>query len=63
MAGDDEHPHHPRHALDYVRGFFSNWSTAEGSIAQKVARTFRNRARAWAPPFPNCCGHPGEPGC
>jgi len=60
-----DHDHHgrPRTAGDYVRGFFNNWSAYEGPFAKKVELTLRNRLRAHTPPFRNCCGHPGEPGC
>ena len=35
----------------------------EGSLANKLRLTLKNRARAYRPPFRGCCGHPGEPGC
>ena len=63
----DEHHHHGRGrgrpVGDHVRDFFTNWSSSQGSLAEKLALTLRNRARAYGPPFRGCCGHPGEPGC
>jgi hypothetical protein len=71
----DEHDHHDhdhrphgkggsrRTTADYVRDFFSNWSSFEGSTAEKLKLALRNRAQGLRPPFRACCGHPGEPGC
>jgi hypothetical protein len=52
-----------RSVRQYVRDFFTNWSGSDAPLTTKVARTFKNRARASVPPFRWCCGHPGEPGC
>lgn len=63
---DAPHEHHHQRGSSggpSPRNFFSNWSQFEGSLAEKVRLTLRNRARAYAPPFRGCCGHPGEPGC
>lgn len=74
MADHHDHHAHDHHGqpratggrrttADYVRDFFSNWSSFEGSTGEKFRLALRNRARGLRPPFRACCGHPGEPGC
>ena len=68
MSGSEEHHHHgpggKRTLADYTRDFLRNWDDYEGSLAEKVRLTVRNRAKAYlVPPIKGCCGHPGEPGC
>jgi hypothetical protein len=62
-----DHHHHGaggrRTIGDYARDFFTNWESYEGPLAEKITLTLKNRAKAYAPPFKGCCGHPGEPGC
>jgi hypothetical protein len=69
MSEDHEGHHHhgpgrKRTTADYARDFWNNWSTYEGSLAEKVRLMVRNRTRAYLiPPIKGCCGHRGEPGC
>jgi hypothetical protein len=67
VPGDQDHHHHGRggrrSSRDYVDDFFRNWSTYEGSLAEKLRLTLVNRARAARPPFRGCCGNRGQPGC
>jgi hypothetical protein len=73
---DDEHEEHEEHdhqhhgrqgnrtVGDYARDYFKNWNDFEGSFAEKVRLTIRNRAKAYlVPPIKGCCGHRGQPGC
>ena len=72
MAKDDEgrdpdegrepadHSHHHRPSASH---FFNNWSSYEGSFAEKLMLAVRNRTRAHASGTLTCCGHPGQPGC
>jgi len=55
---------HRRTTADYARDFVRNWNEYQGSLAEKVRLTIRNRSKAYlVPPIKGCCGHPGEPGC
>lgn len=68
MGDEHGHPHHGPHGkrttADYVQDFFRNWRDYDGSLAEKVRLTLRNRTKAYLmPPIRGCCGHPGEPGC
>ena len=63
-----EHHHHGpgggRTVGDYARDFVENWNSYEGTLAEKVRLTLRNRAKAYlVPPIKGCCGNRGEPGC
>lgn len=46
---------------EHARDFFTNWSRSDLPFAQKVAVTFKNRAKSLV--NKGCCGHHGEPGC
>ena len=67
MPGDQDHHHHGRGGRrttrEYVDDFFRNWSTYEGSLAEKLRLTLVNRARAARPLSRGCCGNRGQPGC
>jgi hypothetical protein len=68
MGTEHEHHHHgkggKRTTADYARDFFKNWSDYDGSLAEKVRLTLRNRTKAYLiPPVKGCCGNRGEPGC
>jgi len=68
MPDERDHHHHGRGGrrttADYARDFVNNWNQYEGSLAEKIRLTIRNRTKAYLiPPIKGCCGHPGEPGC
>ncbi|MDH4111637.1 MAG: hypothetical protein OEV60_03005 [Actinomycetota bacterium] len=51
-----------REQLRYHAGaFFTNWRNPEYGVAEKVALTFRNRAKGLV--NGGCCGNHGQPGC
>jgi hypothetical protein len=45
----------------HVRGFFTNWRDPDYGLAEKVALTFKNRAKSLV--NGGCCGNHGQPGC
>jgi hypothetical protein len=68
VPDSEDHHHHgkggKRTLADYSRDFFQNWNDFDGTLAEKVRLTIRNRTKAYlVPPIKGCCGHPGEPGC
>jgi hypothetical protein len=68
MSEGQDHHHHgkrgSRTLADYAQDLVKNWNDYEGSLADKVRLTIRNRTKAYLiPPIKGCCGHRGEPGC
>jgi hypothetical protein len=55
-----DHAHH--HGASAGQ-FLNNWSSYEGSFAEKLWLAVRNRTLSHASGSRLCCGHPGQPGC
>jgi hypothetical protein len=51
--------HHQRRSAGHL---VNNWSSYQGSLAEKVMLAIRNRTLAHGGSR-LCCGHPGQPGC
>lgn len=48
---------------DRARDFVRNWRRYDAPLLRKLGLTVSNRAKWSTWTRPECCGHPGEPGC